>query len=242
MSMRGIQRNNLAVGLIVVVLTLFPSPRVSAQGKSDTERDDLIGLVHTVLLETAPVTCRSGECVEGKKSVLSRKVYEPNGKAVGDRAGFTVIEPRTRMHFFPFDESVPRIEQPVYGETGALLYTDVYTYDNKGRRAEHVNYDAGDAPRYRRLIVFDDHGRLVECNDYDGKGRLEAWSKLTRDGRGNIIVSEEAEGSFYRKVVYVYEFDYMGNWIKATNTSCVFKDGLCTPESSGAKYRTITYY
>ena len=240
--MRHVQRGGLVFGVIVTALTLTPRIRVSAQNKSDRERDNLIGPVQTALLETAPITCGAGECVEGRRAVLSRDEYDLSGRVVGDRNRFTINDPRTRMLFYPFDQSIPRIESPVNGENGIHLYTDVYTYDNKDRRAEHVNYDAGGVARYRTLIAFDEHGRLVEENHYDGKGTLQAWTRLTRDVRGNVVVAEEGEGAFYRKIVSAYEFDQVGNWIKATQSRSVSKGGRDTPEPYGVKYRTITYY
>lgn len=92
------------------------------------------------------------------------------------------------------------------------------------------------------LVVFDEHGRLAEVNNYDGKGTLEGWTKLTRDGRGNVTEAEEGEGSFRRTIASEYEFDHTGNWVKATQSSSVFKDGWLISESYGVKYRTITYY
>jgi hypothetical protein len=184
----------------------------------------------------------SGKCVEGERGVISRQQYEPDGSVRGGRGRPDVNDPRTRMRHYPFDESIPRMENPTYEKDGSLLYRDVYTYNNKERRAEHVSYDAGGAIRYRELIVFDEHGRLTEINDYDGKGTLEAWIKLRREARGNLIKSEEGEGSYCGKTVSDYEFDDVGNWIKAKRSRYVYKDGRLTSESHGVEYRAITYY
>ncbi len=240
--MRRIQMNELAIGLIIALLTLATNLDAHAQNESDREQDGLIGPVRTVIWEWASVKCVAGKCVEGERAVTSRQKYEPGGSVVGGRGRPDVDDPRTRMRLYPFDESIPRIESPTYAEDGSLLYTEVYTYDNKGRRAEHVSYDAGGAVRYRELIVFDKHGTLAEENNYDGKGRLEGWTKITRDERGNVIEGEEGEGSFRRIVASSYELDYMGNWVKAKRSSSVFKDGRLTSEAYTVEYRTITYY
>ncbi len=240
--MKRIQRDKLGSALIGALLIIAPNLRVYAQNESHREQDGLIGPVHTVLWEAASVRCVSGKCVEGERGVISRVKYEPDGSAVGGRGRPDINDPRTRMRHYPFDESIPQIETPTYAEDGSLLYKDVYTYDNKGRQAEFVSYDTGGAVRYRQLIVFDKHGRLTEIKDYGGKGILEGWIKLHRDERGNLIEGEDGEGSFCRKTVSAYEFDDVGNWVKAKRSNSVYKDGRLTSESSAVEYRTLTYY
>jgi hypothetical protein len=166
------------------------------------------------------------------------------------------------MYFYPFDEGVTRIEKPTYWDNGippfwkygALIYTDVYTYDNLSRRAEHVNYRADGTAQSRSIIVFDEHGRIAETKSYNSDRALASWNVIKYDERGNQVESahfkedgtlvEVHKGvcSYLNKFVFAYEFDSAGNWIKQVISKPVLRDGQSTLMPYALKQRTVTYH
>src|ERR1044072_1860218 len=139
-------RSKISVALSLCLVLL---PFVNAQDKTDRDLDGLGGPVKSTHVETVWMECESGEFVERGHSTSSEE-YDLSGRAIGNRNRFNRSEPASRMLYYPFEEGVTRIEKPVYWENdipsfwkhGRLIYTDIYTYDNKSRRAEHVNYRA----------------------------------------------------------------------------------------------------
>lgn len=243
-----------AAGLFAFAVLLFILPHAaSAQGKSNRERNGLFGPVKSVRTEISFKECRAGELTEVERSVSSEE-YEPDGGAAGARARPAPSDPFSKMLSYPFDEGTPRIEEPVYGEDGALLYTNVYTYDNNARRAEHVSYKPDGAALSRWVVVFDERGRIAETKAHNAGGAFSSWNVLRRDERGN-----EIESSFYRedgtlvevqkggcsylnRFVFTYKFDAAGNWVTQVISMPFMRDGRVGLEPFAFKRRTIVYY
>ena len=246
--------------LIVLILSCVIEGSANAQDKSDRERDDLIGSVKSVLQETVLMDCTSGKLVEVERFKSSEE-YDPNGRVIGNRNRFIIDDPISRMLVYPFDESIPQIVKPTYWEDGvppgwkygALIYTDVYTYDNKARRSEWVNYGPAGAMGIRSIVTFDEHGRIAETKSYNANGALAEWNVITRDGRGNVLESafykedgtlvevQKGGSSYLNRFVSTYEFDSTGNWISGVLSKPVLRGGQPVLEPYTFFHRTITY-
>ncbi len=248
--------------LVVLILSCVIGGSASAQGKSDRERDDLIGAVKAVYQDAVLVVCPSGKRTEKERSKSSEQ-YDPNGRFIGNRNRFIIDDPISRMFVYPFDQNIPRIVKPTYWENGvwppywkygALIYTDLYTYDNVARQSEWVRYDATGAIGIRSIVIFDEHGRMAETRSYEAKGALTDWNVITRDERGNVLESafykedgtlveaQKCGSSYLNKFVYTYEFDSTGNWINKVISRPVLKGGQPVLEPEGFWHRTIIYY
>lgn len=229
---------------IVIALHLILTTQINAQGKSDKERDNLIGLVHSIHVETARIICKSGECVEGERVESLNDEYDISGRVVGNRNRFIINDPISRMLNYPFDESIPRIEKPAYREDGTLLYKDVYIFDNKKRRSEWISYRADGSIQLRTIHLFNSRGRLIESKSYNADGILASWNVTSYDESGNEVeaISKKADGSLVNKIVCTYEFDFAGNWIKKNISVLIMKNGESVLEPYAVMYRTITYY
>jgi hypothetical protein len=246
--------------LVVLILSCVFGRSANAQNRSDRECDDLIGAVKSVLQETVLTERRSGKIVQVER-FTSTEEYDPRGRTIGNRNRFTVDDPMSRMLAYPFDESIPRIEKSTYWEKGvppgwkygALIYTDVYTYDNKARRSEWVNYGPDGAMGTRSIVIFDEHGRIAETKMYNADNVLAAWNVITRDGHGNVVESafykedgtlvevQKGGSSYLNRFVYTYEFDSTGNWISGVMSKPVLKGGQPVLEPYTFFHRTITY-
>jgi hypothetical protein len=240
--------------LTLFLLIISFSLHAAAREKSDKEKDGLFGLVRTVEIEVAEVTCRNGGCVEKQRSVLSKEGYDRSGRLTGNRNRFAVNDPISQMVHYPFDEKLRSITVPTYREDGSLLYTDVYNYDNQSRRSEHFNYDADYTLSSRDFIFFNEQGRIAKTLRYDKDNVLVEREEINYDTMGNeiesvfykedgsVIEARDESGIYLKRLIFDYEFDGTGNWIKSTISKFVNKSGLYVLEPSFVKYRTITYY
>lgn len=247
---------SVALGLFIVLV-----PFANAQVKTDRELDGLVGPVKSTRVKTVLMECVSGEFVEEERST-SDDEYDLSGRVVGNRNRFNRSDPISRMLYYPFEEGVTRIEKPVYWENGippfwkhgALIYKDVYTYDNRNRRAEHVNYRADGAIQSRSIVIFDEYGRIVETKSYNADGAPSDWNRIKYDERGNevesahfkedgMLVEVQQQGcSYLNKFIFTYEFDSAGNWIKQVISKPVRKGRQFSLVPYAFKYRAITYY
>ncbi|HEX8141291.1 MAG TPA: hypothetical protein VF553_01770 [Pyrinomonadaceae bacterium] len=234
----------MAKAFIVIVVHLILIIHANAQDKSDKERDNLLGPVHTVRTETALVTCKLDKCEEGGRVESLNDEYDINGRAVGNRNRFIINDPISRMLNYPFDENIPEIEKPTYREDGTLLYKDVFIFNNRERRSEWISYRADGSIQLRSIHLFNSQGRLTESRSYNASGILASWNVASYDENGNESesLSKKADGSLVHKSVYNYEFDLAGNWIKKKISVLVMKHGESVLEPYAVKYRTITYY
>lgn len=244
------------IGLFILLV-----PCVSAQVKTDRELDGLVGPVKSTRVVTVSKECAFGQFVEQGRSV-SDEQYEVSGRVIGNRNRFDHSDPISRMFYYPFEEGVARIEKPVYWEGGippfwkhgALIYTDVYTYDSQNRRSEHLHYSFDGVVESRSIVIFDADGRLAETKTYDPVDVLSDWTKITYDERGNEIESAQfkADGtlvevqrrgcSYLNKFVRTYEFDSVGNWVEQVVSMPVRNESQFVLVPYVFKYRTISYY
>jgi hypothetical protein len=166
------------------------------------------------------------------------------------------------MFYYPFEEGVTRIEKPVYWQGGippfwkhgALIYTDVYTYDNESRRSEHLLYNADGVVESRSIVMFGADGRLAETKTYDPVDVLADWIRTKYDERGNEIESahfkedgtlvevQRGACSHLNRSVFTYEFDSVGNWVERVIYMPVRKETHFILVPYAFSHRTITYY
>jgi hypothetical protein len=133
----------------------------------------------------------------------------------------------------------------------------VYTYDDKGNLTEEAIYDvSGSFIKSRSVHTYDAQGHRIKTAGYDlvhGAGLGVDRTVETYDARGNILelttyYTQRAGDPDERpvpppsKVVYTYEWDAHGNWVKQTQTLCTSETGEPVCKPSMVTYRSITYY
>jgi hypothetical protein len=143
-----------------------------------------------------------------------------------------------------------------YDAFGVIAYKTVYAYDDKGNLTEETVYGAGGSPISRSVHTYDAQGRRIEMTHYDlahGAGLGIDRTVETYDTQGNILElttyytekagdPEERQVPPPSKIIYTYEWDTHGNWVKQTETRCTSETGTPICEPSLVTYRTITYY
>lgn len=149
--------------LVAVLLSLFATSAAYAQ-KSDREATyALLGPVKEMRTETADISKKENDYVEGPR-ILSMSVV--------------------------FNEDGSRPELCLYNEKGALARRIVTKFE-KGNETEFLNYDGGGRMWLRGVFLYDEHGRTRGEETYNGDGSLRSKATLKRNDAGLIIQRSE---------------------------------------------------
>jgi antitoxin component YwqK of YwqJK toxin-antitoxin module len=129
-----------------------------------------------------------------------------------------------------------------------------YTYDPYGNLVEERFYSPDSAAIKLHFVhIYDAQGRRIQTERGPAHLGLGIEKTVeTYDANGNILelttyytekVGDEAGKPIPppARVVYTYEFDARGNWIKQTQTLCTAETGQLICEPFMVAYRTITY-
>ena len=216
-----------------------------AQKNSDKELDNLIGPVHTVRAERAITKCESGKCIEGRRGRGPFDAYDIKGNSISSsRNRFDPDNPQDRLHRYPFGDDLPVIEKVNVAPDGTLLSTYIYSYNNISRQSEWIVCLPNGLIEQRTVYSFSFDGRLDEQTTYDSAMQVFSRTTYTYDDKGNEIeqTSYEKDGSITSAVVFEYEFDKTGNWVKKVMTIKKPKEGQLSIEAIVVYYRGITYH
>jgi len=121
-----------------------------------------------------------------------------------------------------------------------LQLSTAYKYDGKGNKISQTNYRVDGSSYITTTWTYDEKGNIVVKTAYKTDGKLFYWITYKYDEQGNMIELNDfiANGTLSRKVLFEYEFDKSGNWIKKKE-----RDGK--EERSKTPFiqeRTIEYY
>jgi len=241
---------------------LLPVSVAMAGPKTDRERAGLIGPVRTVSSVTTLPT-RTGERVVS--------VYDPNGNELetalyhGPVSSGSLVE----KSIHTYDAEGNRTATATYNGDGFLLKKTTYAYDTRDNLTEMVSSD--DAGLIEKTTyIYDEKGQPTEegvyythgpvmhrsVYSYDLKGHRRQSLSYARDGsatktiytydtKGNVTTraTYAADDSLIDKLIYAYEFDSTGNWIKQTESICdpTVQSGKSACAPSAVISRTVTY-
>jgi len=174
-------------------------------------------------LLTYTITCRyneRGEVVEyssGSKEPLSRMVYhykydstgntlESEGIPEGETTGYRVE--------YTYDNIGNKVKSISHGRDGTVTETTQYEYDSSGHLLSETRY----LPENKELkLKYDIRGNMVEHLFSSPDGKITEI--LTYDDKGNMTSHTMADpASSDNTVVYNYDYDAQGNWIKKRNS------------------------
>ena len=144
-----------------------------------------------------------------------------------------------------------------YDAFDTIAYKTVYTYDDKGNLAEETIYRASGPPISQSVHAYDAQGRRIETTNedlaHDAALGIEKTVE-TYDTQGNLLelttyyTEKAGDDEDVRpvpppsKLLYTYEWDTHGNWVKQTQTLCTAETGQPVCEPSLVTYRIIIYY
>jgi hypothetical protein len=233
----------IVIGLAALALCAPVALAKTAPHKADRERAELRGLVNTVVTEQE-VTETEGDQAQTRRIKINEASYDKAGNLVEDKT------------YMSSDMTKVRTPQRVNAETVTFQSdmgnaTEHYKFDAAGNMIEKsVTYgpDPGAKADEITRYTYDKHGRVSEEDTVDDSGKVLASVIYTRDAKGYIVgqqnVAVDAKPP-YPTLIFVYEFDKQGNWIKRTQTvtNIAPEDTWQYSESQhGPLVRTLTYY
>jgi hypothetical protein len=218
----------------------------SAQSGVDKDLVNLLGSVHSVRLESAILTCESGKCVNsGRRAKGGFSEYDSMGNLTDkDRSRFSREDPQERIRRYPFGDGPSFIEKANLEENGTLIYTHLYFFNNLSRQAEWLIRNPDNSIKARIVNSFNMEGRLAESIAYDSNMQIFARTTYIYDDKGNQleITNYEKDNIVSQVILFEYEFDSMGNWVKQIMTFKKPVNGEMQVSAIKPYYRTITYY
>ena len=143
-----------------------------------------------------------------------------------------------------------RLTAQLYGCANKIAYL----YDPRGNLTEEIFYSPSSSIHLRLVHAYDARGHRISTTSHAHHDPGLGIEKVvtTYDAKGNILEqttyytqrADEPERPVPppAKMVYTYEFEGRGNWIKQTQTDCYSETGKPVCEPSLVTYRTITYY
>ena len=224
----------LLVPLMSGCATKTAAPPISAPAfKTDRDREELKGSVKTVVTEFEE---RSG----GDRRRL--------GSATYDRAGALIEDEDVTPDFV-------KTRRPERIDANTILYRSKMgnsvvrcRYDSRGNILREETWYGGKIAGPADEITdfqYDANGFESQRNFLGPQGKLSGAFHYTRDAAG--MVTEEDDWlndpkSPHAHMLYRYEFDARGNWVKRSETRSGVPDDDHQFGTSGTLVRTITYF
>lgn len=174
-------------------------------------------------------------CYKADGGLVSRTDYEYDEE--GRETGATRLLTHglvTRLKGVPaYDGRGHKIEESWHYEDGSPHHKYVFTYGDDGGLAEQAVYTYADdgALEEKRVSIYGEAGHVREVVSLNADGQvLEGKYTYDYDERGNETeaVSYTPDGSPFRKSVFSYELDSVGNWIKQIERRHIIATGLET--------------
>lgn len=230
--------------LSALLLTLVFAVAGYGQARSDRDFNNLFGQVQSVRAERARINCDSGQCEEGKRLRSTYYRYDREGNLLLYSDCFDPDNPTARLYRYPFGEQSPLVRRENRAPDGRIIGIEIFSFDNARRQAERLSCDADGSMEQKSVHLFNADGRLVEQTIYDANHQVFNRTTYAYDTRGNELERTDYKGdnTVINVVLFDYEFDEFGNWVKQRMTvKRLTEDGLKS-ETLAITYRLITYY
>jgi len=121
-----------AHGNQIFVAPGFQPLRVFADSNSDREQDGLAGPVRRVRTETAKITTKGGQPVEGPRAVLETATYDIRGSKVDTAYFLTAGGSLTGKENYKYDDKGNIVEMTLHNADGSVMTQEVYSYEFDG--------------------------------------------------------------------------------------------------------------
>jgi protein TonB len=110
-------------------LRLRPRAGAVAPASNEREQDGLAGPVRRVKTETAKITVKGGQPVEGQRQVLETTSYDQKGNRVDNAYFLAAGGSLTGKEVYKYDERGNIVEMTLHNDDGTLLAKEVYAYE-----------------------------------------------------------------------------------------------------------------
>ncbi len=106
-----------------------PAGATAAPNNSDRAQDGLLGPVRRVRTETAKLTNKNGQTVEGQHVLLESSAYDLNGHKTENQYFPVAGASLTGREVYSYDERGNISEMTLHDPSGALIAKEVYSYE-----------------------------------------------------------------------------------------------------------------
>jgi YD repeat-containing protein len=224
--------------LLLLLILIIAIVAHGQQKKNDLEQAGLKGKVKTIKVDSAKISNKTGQPVEGKKVTIETTNYGENGMLV---KSVRVDRGERGDYFYSYDASGNRLEL-IRNSTASSRVKTEFKYDASGNRTEE-NQTGEAGPVGKVEYFYDAKGNCVEKKLYNKQAlfarRIYAYGA---DGNPSEEVEYDTKGSIVGKQSYTYELDSTGNWTKRMTSAQGMSNGKQIVEPAEVTYRTITYY
>ncbi len=103
---------------------------------------------------------------------------------------YTPLEMEISRYEYRYNDAGKLLWEAYY-ESGVPVFSDEFTYDEKGNAVEVIHFEAWDESTTRSVYEYDDRGRQVKHLRYNENEEQEYHSEDTYDEMGNLLVHTE---------------------------------------------------
>lgn len=163
------------------------------------------------------------------ESIVTWPDGKPGGKTVFiyDSAGNNVNEIKYKPDgslsehvIYKYDKNGNKIESGTKKGDTLLMHSTTYKYDNNGKLIQTRIEWKEDENYHIFTCKYDDKGRKIETNELP-QDRVEPFRELLKyDEHDNVIeFTSNWMASLPTHIIYNYEYDAQGNWVKKSSAN-----------------------
>lgn len=143
-------------------------------------------------------------------------MYDDKGKLIEKTTLDSDDEPTMRQ-LYKHNDSGNIIEERHHNNEDVFYKKIVFEYDERNNLTQENHYDADDLHCLKTNFKYDDSGNLIE-EDFHSllDSTFDYKNQFLYDNKGNVIERFDPENKS-NSLIYEYEFDKTGNWIRSTN-------------------------
>ncbi len=203
--------------IIPIMAAVFISCTETPVLKSDKEKDNLKGMVKSVMTASFKAIDKFGEGTLTKGEPNSIGYIYTEYDTLGfykEQLDYSLNKTKIRATHF-YDENYRNYKYEYYndGDDTKISFGSESTYDNKGTEIEEKDLSNGKSYKYQ--TQYDNDGQLVFYKDRYTKNHYKYKNN-------NLIQHIEIDNVFERIVTHIYEYDNNGNKVKEIRS---FDDG-----------------
>lgn len=151
--------------------------------KSDRERDDLHGPVHTVRTRVTKLPAKMRRPASSANTLQQLMTYDAEGRKV-EEITYGDDDAVSRREVFDHNAEGKLSEMRMYDEAGALVRRSVYTRDEDRRRVEEHSFMGDGTPDDHSVRRYNEAGDPEEWAIYQADGTLLMKMLMRYDERG----------------------------------------------------------
>lgn len=185
--------------------------------KSLYKYDDKNNLIEEELYYGDELSFRELYTYDDKSNLIEKTTLDSDGKL-------------SLRQLYKNNDSGNKIEERHHNNEDVFYNKLVFEYDERNNLIEENRYDADDIHCIKINYKYDDTGNMIE-EDFHAllNNMFDYKNQFKYDKKGNVIEWLDAENKS-SILIYEYEFDEIGNWIRSTSLKNGSKQGMIERE------------